>query len=87
MQDFEICAIPGLLASTSAARVPGIHAGDRKVGDAMAQLGFQLITLASESQALRRGAAAGLKEALHQGLSGSSFVGGYQRPRPGGPSS
>ena len=29
----------------------------------MAEMGFQMITLASESQALRRGAAAGLDEA------------------------
>ena len=36
--------------------VAGIHAGDGKTGKAMAELGFQMITLASESQALRRGA-------------------------------
>jgi hypothetical protein len=29
----------------------------------MAQIGFRMITLAAESQALRRGAAAGLEEA------------------------
>jgi 4-hydroxy-2-oxoheptanedioate aldolase len=65
-------------AAASAGLVPGIHAGDGKVGHAMAQLGFQLITLASESQALRRGAAAGLKEARQDESSGSSPVGGYQ---------
>jgi len=43
----------------------------------MAQQGFQLITLASESQALRRGAAAGLQEAT-AGPPGSSPAGGYQ---------
>jgi 4-hydroxy-2-oxoheptanedioate aldolase len=45
----------------------------------MAQLGFQMITLASESQALRRGAAAGLKEATaHDAPTGSPPAGGYQ---------
>jgi 4-hydroxy-2-oxoheptanedioate aldolase len=53
-------------AACAAGLVPGIHAGNGKVGQAMAQLGFQLITLASESQALRRGAEAGLKEATGQ---------------------
>jgi 4-hydroxy-2-oxoheptanedioate aldolase len=72
-----------LRAAASAGVVPGIHAGDGRVGRTMAQLGFRLITLASESQALRRGAAAGLKEALQEtgsqdGPSGSSPVGGYQ---------
>jgi len=52
--------------ASAAGLVAGIHAGDGKVGQAMAQLGFQMITLASESQALRRGAAAGLKEATGQ---------------------
>ena len=65
-------------AAASAGLVPGIHAGDGKVGHAMAQLGFELITLASESQALRRGAAAGLLEALQDEPSGSSSVGGSQ---------
>ena len=49
-------------AASSAGLVTGIHAGDGKVGHAMAQLGFQMITLASESQALRRGAAADLRK-------------------------
>jgi 4-hydroxy-2-oxoheptanedioate aldolase len=66
-------------AAMSAGLVPGIHAGDGKVGHAMAQLGFQLITLASESQALRRGAAAGLAEAVARDVpTGSSPTGGYQ---------
>ena len=50
-------------AASAAGLVLGIHAGDGKVGHAMAQQGFQLITLASESQALRRGAAGALNEA------------------------
>ncbi len=50
-------------AATAAGVVPAIHAGNGKVGHAMAELGFRMITLASESQALRRGAAEGLGEA------------------------
>jgi len=66
-------------AASAAGLVSGIHAGDGKVGHAMAQLGFQLITLAAESQALRRGAAAGLREATAQDpTSGDSPAGGYQ---------
>jgi 4-hydroxy-2-oxoheptanedioate aldolase len=71
-------AIADIQRAASAAKlVSGIHAGDGKVGQAMAQLGFQLITLASESQALRRGAAAGLRDAT-AGPAGSSPAGGYQ---------
>jgi 2-keto-3-deoxy-L-rhamnonate aldolase RhmA len=43
--------------------VPGIHANAGRPGKAMAELGFQMITLASESAALRRGAAEHLREA------------------------
>jgi 4-hydroxy-2-oxoheptanedioate aldolase len=50
-------------AASAAGLVPAIHAGNGKVGYAMAQIGFRMITLAAESQALRRGAAAGLEEA------------------------
>lgn len=50
-------------AATDAGLVTGIHAGDGKTGHAMAQLGFGMITLAAESQALRRGAAEYLREA------------------------
>jgi 4-hydroxy-2-oxoheptanedioate aldolase len=57
-------AIAGIhRAATAAGLVPAIHAGNGKVGHAMAELGFQMITLASEAQSLRRGAAAGLDEA------------------------
>ena len=49
--------------ATGAGLVTGIHAGEGKTGHAMAQLGFQLITLAAESQALRRGAVEHLREA------------------------
>jgi 4-hydroxy-2-oxoheptanedioate aldolase len=50
-------------AATDAGLVPAIHANAGKPGKVMAELGFQMITLASESQALRRGAAEHLKEA------------------------
>lgn len=48
----------------AAGLVSGVHAGTGTVGKAAAQLGFTMITLASESQALRRGAAAHLADAL-----------------------
>ena len=47
----------------AAGLVAGIHAGAGTLGNAMAEMGFRMITLASESQALRRGAAAHLAEA------------------------
>jgi 4-hydroxy-2-oxoheptanedioate aldolase len=43
--------------------VAGIHAFDGAGGNAMAKLGFRMITLASESAALRRGATEHLREA------------------------
>lgn len=49
--------------ASDAGLLTGIHAGDGKTGHAMAQLGFGMITLAAESQALRRGAAEHLREA------------------------
>jgi 2-keto-3-deoxy-L-rhamnonate aldolase RhmA len=49
--------------ASNAGLVAGIHAIAGKPGKAMAELGFRMITLASESQALRRGAAEHLKEA------------------------
>lgn len=50
-------------AASDAGLVTGIHAGDGKTGHAMARLGFSMITLAAESQALRRGATEHLREA------------------------
>ncbi|MBB3605826.1 2-keto-3-deoxy-L-rhamnonate aldolase RhmA [Mycolicibacterium sp. BK556] len=50
-------------AATTAGIVAGIHAGDGVTGKDLAALGFQLITLAPESGALRRGAMAHLAEA------------------------
>ncbi|AXN42323.1 5-keto-4-deoxy-D-glucarate aldolase [Mycobacterium marinum] len=57
-------AVVGIHRAASAAGLhTGIHAGAAKAGKAMAQLGFEMITLAAESQALRRGAAEYLNEA------------------------
>ena len=52
--------------ATDAGLMTGIHAGDGKTGRAMALLGFQMITLAAESQTLRRGAMEHLREANGQ---------------------
>ena len=53
-------------AASHAGLITGIHAGDGKTGRAMAGLGIRMITLAAESQALRRGAAEHLREAREQ---------------------
>jgi 2-keto-3-deoxy-L-rhamnonate aldolase RhmA len=52
-------------AAADAGLITGVHAGDGKTGRTMAQLGFRMITLAAESQALRRGAAEHLREATN----------------------
>ncbi|BBX17412.1 aldolase [Mycolicibacterium duvalii] len=49
--------------ATAAGLVAGIHAGAGGAGNMMAQAGFHMVTLASESQALRRGITAHLDEA------------------------
>lgn len=49
--------------TSSAGLIAGVHAGDGKLGNLASQWGFRMITLASESQALRRGATEHLKEA------------------------
>jgi 4-hydroxy-2-oxoheptanedioate aldolase len=65
-------------AASSAGLVTGIHANAGKLGKDMAQLGFRMITLASESQALRRGAAEHLAEATAQAEHNSgAATGGY----------
>ncbi|MCV7057953.1 HpcH/HpaI aldolase family protein [Mycolicibacterium gilvum] len=50
-------------AAAAAGVVSGIHASAGSAGNMLAQNGFHMITLASESQALRRGAAAHLSDA------------------------
>jgi 4-hydroxy-2-oxoheptanedioate aldolase len=54
-------------AGADAGLVTGIHASEGKTGRAMAEQGFRMITLAAESQALRRGAAEHLREAREVG--------------------
>jgi 2-keto-3-deoxy-L-rhamnonate aldolase RhmA len=62
-------------AAGRAGLVSGIHAGDGKLGKAAADMGFRMITLASESQALRRGAREHLDEAT--GAAGARERRGY----------
>lgn len=62
-------------AATRAGLVSGIHAGAGRVGKAAADMGFRMITLASESQALRRGANQHLEEAT--GAAGDHEQRGY----------
>jgi 2-keto-3-deoxy-L-rhamnonate aldolase RhmA len=52
--------------AADAGLVTGIHASEGRTGRTMAQLGFRMITLAAESQALRRGAVEHLCEATGQ---------------------
>lgn len=54
--------------AAEAGLVTGIHASTGAIGNVMAQNGFRMITLASESQALRRGAAAHLAEAVGEAV-------------------
>lgn len=62
-------------AAHGAGLVAGIHAGTGKLGKVVADLGFQMITLASESQALRRGAGEHLTEAT--GHAGAATPSGH----------
>ncbi|KUI28241.1 aldolase [Mycobacterium sp. IS-1496] len=65
-------------AAAAAGVVPGVHAGSGAVGKDAVDMGFRMITLASESQALRRGAAAHLAEARSTAPQASPTSGGYQ---------
>lgn len=62
--------------AADAGLVTGIHAGTGMIGKVMADMGFRMITLASESQALRRGATAHLREAT-AGDAGPTAQDGY----------
>lgn len=64
-------------AAAAAGIVSGIHAGTGRLGREMAALGFRMITLASESQALRSGAVHHLDEAAGRNH-GESPQRGYQ---------
>lgn len=50
-------------AVNAAGLVAAVHAGSGTIGKTAAAMGFRMLTLASESQALRRGAAEHLREA------------------------
>lgn len=65
-------------AATAAGLVAGVHAGSGAVGSTAAAMGFRMITLASESQALRRGALAHLAEATSAELPDPPTSGGYR---------
>ncbi|WP_197382581.1 HpcH/HpaI aldolase family protein [Mycolicibacterium mengxianglii] len=62
-------------AATAAGLVAGIHAGDGPTGKALSRRGFRLLTLASESQALRYGAADQLRLATELGGPGDTTKG------------
>jgi 4-hydroxy-2-oxoheptanedioate aldolase len=67
--------------ATAAGLVTGVHAGDGSIGNTAAQMGFRMITLASESQSLRKGAADHLAKAKADTdgpASGGAATVGYQ---------
>ncbi|WP_068270575.1 HpcH/HpaI aldolase family protein [Aldersonia kunmingensis] len=66
------------VAVSAAGLVLGIHAGSGAAGKGLAQRGYRMITLAAESQALRRGAAAHLAEATAVDNEAVTAPGGYQ---------
>lgn len=63
-------------AAEAAGLLSGVHAGDGRIGRTAVDKGFRMITLASEAQALRRGATEHLREATGAGP-GASTPGGY----------
>lgn len=65
----EVLDAMAQIASTAqrAGVIAGVHAGDGAIGNTAAQMGFRVITLASESQALRKGASDHLGLAKGQG--------------------
>jgi 2-keto-3-deoxy-L-rhamnonate aldolase RhmA len=66
-------------ATAEAALVPAAHAGSGTIGNTAAALGFRMLTLGSESQALRRGATEHLREATGSGANNSNQeTGGYR---------
>jgi len=64
-RDPEVLDQMGRIATTTteAGLVAAVHAGSGTVGKTAAAMGFRMLTLVSESQALRRGATEHLKEA------------------------
>ncbi|BCI52695.1 aldolase [Mycolicibacterium litorale] len=76
----EVCAAMAeiVTAAHTAGLVAGVHAGTGAAGRQAAHLGFRMITLASESQALRRGAQMHLAEARATAPPDTSTDGGYR---------
>jgi 2-keto-3-deoxy-L-rhamnonate aldolase RhmA len=64
--------------ASTAGLVTGVHAGDGAIGNTAARMGFRMITLASESQALRHGAARHLATARGEDPAGPESSRGYQ---------
>jgi 2-keto-3-deoxy-L-rhamnonate aldolase RhmA len=64
-------------AADAVGLVTGVHAGDGAIGRRAVELGFRVVTLASESQALRRGAVAHLAAAKAQSDEPSTGERGY----------
>ncbi|MGE2712422.1 HpcH/HpaI aldolase family protein [Mycolicibacterium litorale] len=62
----------------TAGLVTGVHAGTGSLGREAAGMGFRIVTLASESQALRRGALAHLADANATEARETAAGGGYQ---------
>jgi 2-keto-3-deoxy-L-rhamnonate aldolase RhmA len=58
--------------TAAAGLVAGVHAADGAIGNTAAQMGFRMITLASESAALRHGAAQHLATAKARGEASAS---------------
>lgn len=63
--------------ATAAGLIAGVHAGDGAIGRTAAAMGFRVITLASESQSLRLGAARHLATATEHADESTSNDGGY----------
>lgn len=62
----------------AAGLILGIHAGSGAAGKILVQRGYRMVTLAAESQALRRGAAAHLADATAVETESAAAPGGYR---------
>jgi 2-keto-3-deoxy-L-rhamnonate aldolase RhmA len=72
-------AMAGIRAEAArAGLITGVHAGAGAPGKVFAEMGFEMITLASESQSLRRGALAHLTEATGAADVPGTAEGGYR---------
>lgn len=64
--------------ANTAGLIAGAHGGTGTAGNMLAEWGYRMITLAPESQALRRGAAAHLAEANGSDVAVPATAGGYR---------